>query len=198
MKLKIKEIFYSIQGEGARSGQPSVFIRLAMCNLNCWFCDTDWSKGEFMSIDEIIQEIKKFPTEWIIWTGGEPTLQLNDGIIAQFKTAGYKQSIESNGLIPIPEGIDWKVISPKVDFKKIKLNNPKCDEVRLPVHDARSIPDQSELPEASDYYLSPVFLGEEKKRLEFDPQVTEHLVKYCLSNPTWKISIQIHKLLNID
>jgi len=82
--LKIKEIFYSLQGEGQRAGEASIFIRLAGCNLNCLFCDTDWSGGYKLSILQIEKEINKFPCRWIVWTGGEPTLQLTDEIISYF------------------------------------------------------------------------------------------------------------------
>ena len=81
--MKVIEIFESIQGEGGRRGQLSIFIRLADCNLNCSFCDTDWKGGEEMSIKEILQDIKHFKSRWIIWTGGEPTLQLTEEIVAK-------------------------------------------------------------------------------------------------------------------
>lgn len=89
MNLNVNEIFYSLQGEGGRSGQPSIFIRLAKCNLSCSFCDTDFERGVKMTTDEILRKIEPYGCKWIIWTGGEPTLQLNDALVALFKEKGY-------------------------------------------------------------------------------------------------------------
>ncbi|HBG79980.1 MAG TPA: radical SAM protein, partial [Porphyromonadaceae bacterium] len=97
MSLIINEIFYSLQGEGGRTGEASVFIRLSKCNLACSFCDTDFKSGKSMALDEIYAEISSYPCRWIIWTGGEPTLQLNEEIVAFFKDKGYRQAIETNG-----------------------------------------------------------------------------------------------------
>jgi organic radical activating enzyme len=88
MNLNVNEIFYSLQGEGGRTGQASIFIRLAKCNLACSFCDTDFERGVKMSLEEVFKEIEKYNCKWIIWTGGEPALQLNDKIVAFFKERG--------------------------------------------------------------------------------------------------------------
>ena len=88
MHLNVNEIFYSLQGEGGRTGQASIFIRLAKCNLTCSFCDTDFERGVKMTLDEVLREIGQYGCKWIIWTGGEPTLQLTDDIVAFFKEAG--------------------------------------------------------------------------------------------------------------
>ena len=128
--MMVKDIFYSIQGEGARSGEASIFIRLSGCNLNCPFCDTDYTGGVDMSLDEIYNAIKDYSCDWIVWTGGEPTLQLTEDIIEYFKLNGFKQAIESNGTKPIPKGIDYIVASPKGYYKM----KPKwVNELRIPV-----------------------------------------------------------------
>ena len=96
MKLVVNEIFYSLQGEGARAGRPSIFIRLSKCNLRCSFCDTEFDSGEEMTLQEMLNEIKKYGCKWIVWTGGEPTLQLTDEMVAFFKHNGFLQAIETN------------------------------------------------------------------------------------------------------
>jgi len=118
MNLNVNEIFYSLQGEGGRTGQASVFIRLAKCNLTCSFCDTDFERGVKMTTDEVLREIKQYGCKWIIWTGGEPTLQLTDSIVAFFKQEGYLQAIETNGTRKVPVGIDYITCSPKQNLKK--------------------------------------------------------------------------------
>ena len=97
MNLKVNEIFYSLQGEGGRQGEASIFIRLTGCNLACDFCDTDFEDGKEMSLNEILTIIQAYPCRWIIWTGGEPTLQLTDKVLVFFRREGYLQAIESNG-----------------------------------------------------------------------------------------------------
>lgn len=113
MSLTVNEIFYSLQGEGGRTGEASIFIRLSKCNLACSFCDTDFEFGNRMTLDEILAEISQYPCQWIIWTGGEPTLQLKDETVAFFTEKGYKQAIETNGTRRVPAGIDYITCSPK-------------------------------------------------------------------------------------
>jgi len=193
MKLNVNEIFYSLQGEGARTGEPSVFIRLTKCNLRCAFCDTDFEAGNDMTVHEIADAIKKYPSKWIIWTGGEPTIQLKDKHIAFFKQAGYKQAIETNGTRPVSPLIDYISCSPKQDFGKVRDIIPLVNEIRIPVRKGDELPDIGTLPKAGKYYLSPVFDGE---------QINRDNLGYCISaimeNPAWALSIQMHKLINIQ
>lgn len=200
MNLIIREIFHSIQGEGRRVGESSIFIRLANCNLNCWFCDTDWSHGDIMSLMEIYQEIEKYKCKWIVWTGGEPTLQLNEKAIEFFKIRGYKQAIETNGTNPVPHGIDYITCSPKreVPLKLLFSNFPfGVHEFRYPVDKDSLPPDISFLPIAENYYISPLFLGDEKIRGELDMDNVELCVNFVKENPDWKFSLQIHKIIAI-
>lgn len=198
--MKVKEIFYSIQGEGGRQGEASIFIRLANCNLNCWFCDTDWTKGIEMSLEQIQNEIKDFNCKWIVWTGGEPTLQLNDSILSYFANLGYKQAIETNGTNKVSSLIDYVTCSPKneVSLEDLHNNFPEgVNEFRYPVSDDVKIPSIKSLPYADNYFVSPIFTGEEKKRFELNEQNIDKCIDFVLKNTDWKLSLQIHKILNI-
>ncbi len=192
MRLTVNEIFYSLQGEGGRTGEASIFIRLSKCNLACIFCDTDFEFGVKMSLDEIFSEISQYPCRWIIWTGGEPTLQLKDETIAFFKEKGYKQAIETNGTRRVPAGIDYITCSPKQQFEKIRTLIPEVDELRFPIAKGDPLPDISILPKTNRYLLSPIF---------DDLVVIQENVDYCIElikqNPKWALSLQTHKLIGI-
>jgi organic radical activating enzyme len=95
--MKINEIFYSLQGEGARAGEASIFIRVAGCDLACFFCDTEFNSASELSIEQVFSKIKGFQSNWIVWTGGEPTLQINDQIVRYFSKLGYNASFISAG-----------------------------------------------------------------------------------------------------
>ena len=194
MNLNVNEIFYSLQGEGGRVGEASVFIRLTRCNLACDFCDTDFESGKDMSLEDILSEISQYPCHWIIWTGGEPTLQLTDEALLFFKTKGYKQAIESNGLKLFSTLLDYVVCSHKGNnFAFIKKINPKVDEIRFPMRIGDRLPGFEELPEAGSYFLSPVFTP--------NFQVTSENIDYCVelvkNHPQWRLSVQMHKLIDI-
>ncbi len=193
MNLDVNEIFYSLQGEGGRMGEASIFIRLTGCNLNCDFCDTSFDAGIKMNLTEILNHIAGYKTRWIIWTGGEPTLQLTDEILQFFKNYGYKQAIESNGSLPLSSLLDYTVCSPKGTGLYAKHINPKVNEIRIPMRENGPIPSEKELPEADFYFLSPIFEEEESQ--------TRKNIQYCVdrikSDPFWRLSLQMHKLINI-
>lgn len=193
MSLNIKEIFYSLQGEGGRSGEPSIFIRLTKCNLACTFCDTDFENGKDMNLQEIMDTISKYPCNWIIWTGGEPTLQLKNEHLSFFKNAGYYQAIETNGTRPIPNLIDYITCSPKINMEQIKNRIPYVDEIRIPIAKGDILPKISILPKAKKYFVSPIFDGNE---------MNQNNINYCIDlikqNSEWTLSLQIHKLINIE
>lgn len=108
MKYKINEIFYSLQGEGAHSGMPAVFVRFSGCNLKCPFCDTDHLSGEWLSESDIAAFVNAYPSEWIILTGGEPSLYADESLIHFLHvTTGKKIAIETNGTRHVPDSIDW-------------------------------------------------------------------------------------------
>ena len=114
MKYKINEIFYSLQGEGAHTGIPAVFVRFSGCNLKCPFCDTDHSTGEMLTESDIAAFVNAYPAEWIVLTGGEPSLFVNEDLIHFLHVAtGKKIAIETNGTRRVPENIDRITFSPK-------------------------------------------------------------------------------------
>jgi organic radical activating enzyme len=188
-KLRVNEIFYSIQGEGLRVGTPNIFIRLARCNLTCWFCDTDYWDYIEMTLDEVYDAIQKYPCKSIIWTGGEPTLQLTEEIVAYFKDRGYYQAIETNGLRPVPKNLDWVCVSPKTDEVAVK----ECDEVKIlfPLPESMTkIPDIK----AKVYFLSPINY---EMDINYDNAIAalEEVLKRGDEN--FRFSLQLHKVLKI-
>jgi organic radical activating enzyme len=194
MNLEVNEIFYSLQGEGGRQGEASIFIRLSGCNLTCRFCDTDFSASKTMNLGQIMTRIAPYPCRWIVWTGGEPALQLTDEILQYFKDRGYSQAIESNGTLPLSPLLDYTVVSPKgMNIAYTKKNNPRVDEIRLPVRKGTVIPKFEDLPEAKQYFLSPIFTAGEG--------TTHANIRYCTryvqKHPEWKLSVQLHKLIGI-
>jgi organic radical activating enzyme len=194
MNLNVNEIFYSLQGEGGRQGEASIFIRLTGCNLKCDFCDTDFAQGKDMQAGEILAFIRQFPCKWIIWTGGEPTLQLTDEILLFFKEAGFRQAIESNGHKPLSDLLDYTVVSPKGNVDYARAINPRVNEIRLPIQRGNAIPNIASLPDAEYYFLSPVFTDEKAS--------TKIHIDYCVEqikqHPEWRLSLQVHKLIDIE
>ena len=166
-KIPVTEIFYSLQGEGRMAGRPSIFIRLSGCNQTCWFCDTNFNKYEKINIDDIFKAIKGYESKHIIWTGGEPTLQLTDNIVDYFKYLGYSQGIETNGSKKVPINIDYVSCSPKVvpNILKNTFSDKLVDEFRYAIGVGDTPPNIQELPKAQDYYISPLFLGQEKSQI---------------------------------
>lgn len=199
MKLKVSEIFYSLQGEGARIGTPTIFIRLQGCKAkNACFaagikCDTEFESGKEMSVQDIIFWIvsnAKGCNE-ITWTGGEPLDQLTEEIISYFKKNNYYQAIETSGLHPAPNGLDFICVSPKVAEHVIKKNFPKgVSELRYVRHKGQSIPEPSIT--ADHYWLSPHSDG-----FTINSENMKHCIDLCIENPKWKLSLQNHKLWNI-
>lgn len=197
MSLKISEIFYSLQGEGARAGTPTIFIRLQGCKAKfaCAAmgikCDTEFESGKEYSLDQLYNFIKDIPSWEITWTGGEPTDQLTDEIVSYFKQKGYFQAIETSGLNPVPNGLDFVCISPKVAEHIIKKNFPKgCDELRYVRHKGQEIPQPA--IEAKHYWVSPHSDG-----FTINSENLKHCIELCLQNAKWKLSVQNHKLWNI-
>jgi 7-carboxy-7-deazaguanine synthase len=196
LKLKVVEIFNSIQGEGANVGRSATFIRISNCNKNCAYCDTDWDFGTEMTVDEVLAEVQKYPGSMIVWTGGEPTLQLTSEILAKFKS--YFQAIETNGTNPVPAGIDYISCSPKVGVEVLKQNFESIDEFRFPVAAGDEIPSIEILPHAANYFLSPIFDGEVKKRVEINRANLDYCLSVIQRDPRWRLSVQLHKLINVQ
>jgi organic radical activating enzyme len=190
--LKVNEWFYSLQGEGRRTGEASIFIRLSGCDLTCGFCDTEFESGKKFTPEQLHANIKEFPCKWIVWTGGEPCLQLNDDHIKFFKDLGFKQAIETNGNNRAPNGLDWICVSPKVAEHVVKKNFPNgVDELRYVRHKYQvGVPEPK--IKAKHYYLSPMFDGE-----TINIGNLNKCIQLILSFPKWKLSIQTHKLTKI-
>ena len=194
--LRINEIFYSLQGEGARSGEPSIFIRVQGCSAkNACFksgviCDTEFESGSEMTLKEIKNYISKFGCEWIVWSGGEPTDQLTEEMIDYFKP--YKQAIETSGINDPPRNLDWIVLSPKIAehaiLKRWKITI--VDELRWVRKTGQEIPNTK--IQAQKYYISPHFDGEEVNKENLN-----HCIQLCLDNPKWNLSVQQHKLWKV-
>lgn len=198
MKLKrytVKEIFYSLQGEGVRAGEANVFVRFAGCNLDCkkethgFDCDTDHKGGIKLTADGLLEAVKNANEHcrWVIFTGGEPTLQLDDQLIAAFRHAGYRIAIETNGTKAVPNGVDWIAVSPKPG---VELKQATADEVKYVLQAGDSLPKRE--MRATYYLLSPAFEG------NVLPQDNlRHCINLCMGNPRWRLSVQAHKLYGI-
>lgn len=184
---QINEIFYSLQGEGANTGTPAIFIRFSGCNLRCPFCDTDFSQSTPMSVEDILAEVAQYPSEMIIFTGGEPSLQLDQTLVDALRAEDYVLAIETNGTHALPEGLDWITVSPK---RGSRLVLTEADEVKV-VYTAHGDEDPDveqylEMIQADNYFLQPCS-GEN----------TAEVVAYCLQHPYWSLSLQTHKMINI-
>lgn len=199
MKLDCSEIFYSLQGEGSRAGNPTVFIRLQGCKTKhaCAasgiVCDTEFESGQPLTIQELTDFITSIAPlcKDITWTGGEPLDQLTPEIAKHFSNLGYHQSIETSGLRPYIKGIDYWTVSPKVAEHIVEKNFPEgVDELRYVRHSGQAIPKPS--IKAKHQYISPHSDGFTINRENLD-----YCVKLCKSHPDWKLSVQQHKLWQI-
>lgn len=196
--MQINEIFYSLQGEGINTGRAAIFIRLAKCNLRCSFCDTDFDHGDEMSLEEIVAAISSYPARFIVWTGGEPTLQLTEEVTSYFRALGYTQAIETNGTRRPPHGLDYITCSPKPEaLRLLHRNFPEgVSEFRFPISAYGPLPPPiEELPRAEAYLVSPIFVGQDAMQL--DPDSLERCIAFVLEHPQWRLSLQTHKLINI-
>lgn len=199
MNLKISEIFYSLQGEGARVGTPTIFIRLQGCTAKnqCFKsgirCDTEFESGKEWTI-QMIEEWLNYNSNGckeITWTGGEPLDQLNDEIVVHFKSLGYFQAVETSGLKPAPNGLDFICVSPKVAEHIVAKNFPNgVTELRYVRHKGQDIPMPS--ISAKHYWISPHSDG-----FNINSENLRHCIDLCKAYPKWKLSVQTHKLWNI-
>lgn len=206
----VKEMFYTLQGEGFHSGRPAVFCRFAGCNLwsgreadrktaVCTFCDTDFvgvdgdGGGRFALAYELAAKIKSlWPTDkggtpFVVFTGGEPLLQLDPALIDAVKAAGFTIAIETNGTLPAPPGIDWICVSPKADAAVVLDHG---DELKLVYPQLNVDPERFLKWRFAHFFLQPMD-GPELAR------TTQLTVDYCLSHPRWRLSLQSHKSLGI-
>ena len=193
--FKIKEIFYSLQGEGRWSGTPAIFVRFSGCNLKCPFCDTDFSGGDLYSEESLIQEIRKYlPCQFIVFTGGEPTLQLTESLLNKLRNQGYYLAMETNGTRLFPLALDWITISPKMDFlgaSKLYKGNHIAQEVKV-VYTGENRPEIYALL-GKEKYIQPCDTGNPEKNAE----ILKKSVEWLKEHPGWKLSLQTQKILDI-
>lgn len=191
---KVNEIFYSLQGEGRWMGRPAVFVRMSGCNLKCPFCDTDFRGYSEMSADDILSRCLEEGGEcrFIVLTGGEPSLQVDEQLIATLHQAGYYLSMETNGTHAIPEGIDWVTCSPKVDFTEGGEPIVKqVDELKLIFDGEHQVSDHGI---ASTFrYLQPCDVGNDSRNY----LILNECIKYIKAHPEWQLSVQMHKIVGI-
>lgn len=190
----VKEIFLSIQGEGVRAGTAAVFVRFAGCNLTCneaehgFDCDTDFKGGEPFSLGLLVDAIRGMGGPgWIIFTGGEPALQLDQPLVDVLHALGWKLAIETNGTKPLPKNLDWVCCSPKPGAKVVLRS---ADEVKCVVGTGQD-PDPRCV--SGEYWLvSPAFKGD-----ELDPDAVDWCVRWVKEHPRWRLSLQTHKWIGV-
>lgn len=183
MSYRVNEIFYSLQGEGFYTGTPAVFLRMSGCNLCCGFCDTDHSAATEMSLPEILRAVTAHPSRHIVITGGEPSLQIDAPLVSMLHDAGFYIQVETNGTNPLPEEIDWVTCSPKGEAP-VRLR--RIDELKV-VYLGQDVEAVASLCNACHYFLQPCSCAN-----------THETVQYILSHPYWRLSLQTHKLIDIQ
>ena len=220
MSYSVKEIFYSLQGEGARAGRPAVFCRFTGCNLwsgeekhrssaDCRFCDTDFvgtdglGGGKFASAPGLASTLAAYwPASgqgepYVVFTGGEPLLQLDSTLIDAMHEAGFEVAVETNGTLEAPAGIDWLCVSPKGDTRLVQRSG---NELKLVFPQEGLDPGRFLELDFNHFYLQPM------DRSALDPRDTEPgdvvasaqlCTEYCLRHPGWRLSLQAHKFLGI-
>jgi 7-carboxy-7-deazaguanine synthase len=216
MSYAVKEIFYTLQGEGAQAGRPSVFCRFSGCNLwsgresdrataACQFCDTDFvgmngpGGGKFETADDLAAAIERqWPANpeaagrtagrrFVVCTGGEPLLQLDTKLIDALHARGFEIAVETNGTVQAPEGIDWLCVSPKAGTPLVQQSG---NELKLVFPQSALRPEAVSSLSFQNFYLQPMDGLEQKRN-------TELAVRYCLDHPQWRLSLQTHKFLGI-
>ena len=213
MAYAVKEIYYTLQGEGAMTGRPAVFLRFAGCNLwsgheedrttaVCQFCDTEFvgmdgpGGGRYRTPSALARAVQLvWPQStaprlqpYVVATGGEPLLQLDAPLIEAFHIAGFSVAVETNGTLPVPSGLDWVCVSPKANAPLALIQG---NELKLVFPQPGAEPERFERLEFNHFFLQPM-AGPD---LEAN---TKAALQYCLARPQWRLSLQTHKLLGID
>ncbi len=213
MTYTVKEIFYTLQGEGVNAGRPAVFCRFAGCNLwtgreadrataTCRFCDTDFvgvgpDGGKFATATELAAAVRsRWPSNapaqvrpFVVCTGGEPLLQLDRAAIDALHAAGFEIAVESNGTIAAPDGIDWLCVSPKARATLVQTNG---SELKLVYPQAEAEGDPARFAHmAFDHFLLQPMDGPERAAN------TAAAIAYCLAHPQWRLSVQTHKDIGV-
>jgi len=207
----VKEMFYTLQGEGAQSGRAAVFCRFTGCNLwsgreqdressVCKFCDTDFigtdgqNGGKFETAQILAKRIRSFwpagekGQPYVVCTGGEPALQLDAELVEALHQEGFEIAIETNGTRPLPTGIDWICVSPKADAE---LLITRGHELKLVYPQRENNPEQFQSFDFEHFFLQPLDSREQAAN-------TAACIRYCMDHPQWKLSLQTHKIIGID
>jgi 7-carboxy-7-deazaguanine synthase (Cx14CxxC type) len=210
MTYQVKEIYYTLQGEGARSGRASVFLRFAGCNLwsglerdrpdaVCKFCDTDFvgtdgeGGGKFSAADALALAVAaQWPAgseaqPYVVCTGGEPLLQMDDALVASLHAQGFEIAIETNGTLLPPRGIEWICVSPKANAE---LELATGQELKL-IYPQDGAPPERYADLLFDHFFLQPMDGPEREAN------TRAATNYCLAHPQWRLSLQTHKLIGI-
>ncbi|TWI49634.1 7-carboxy-7-deazaguanine synthase (Cx14CxxC type) [Pseudomonas duriflava] len=209
MTYSVKEIFYTLQGEGLRAGRPAVFCRFAGCNLwsgretdrskaVCQFCDTDFVGtngtlgGKYQTAEILVEQISSlWPSgqehRYVVLTGGEPLMQVDEAFIEALHDQGFEIAVETNGTIPVPQGIDWICVSPKAGSEWVQRSG---HELKL-VYPQPGLLPMAALDSNFHYYLLQPMDGPMQR------QNTRSAIAYCQENTKWRLSVQTHKILEI-
>jgi 7-carboxy-7-deazaguanine synthase (Cx14CxxC type) len=209
MSYAVKEIFYTLQGEGALTGRPAVFCRFSGCNLwsgreadrataVCTFCDTDFvgmdgeGGGRFADAEALAEAVLGKWTggpdsRLVVLTGGEPLLQVDEALIAALHARGFCIALETNGTLPVPQGVDWICVSPKADADVVQTSG---QELKLVYPQALAPPERFEHLDFERFLLQPMDGPQREAN-------TRAAIAYCLEHPKWRLSVQTHKYLGI-
>lgn len=205
----VKEIYVTLQGEGAQAGRPAVFCRFAGCNLwsgvekdrpkaVCQFCDTDFvgtdgpGGGKFADAEALVaacarawQAARGSPL--VVLTGGEPMLQVDEALVSAFHAAGFRVAVETNGTLPVPPSIDWICVSPKAGSELVQTRG---DELKLVYPQPELDPAELEKLDFTHFLLQPM-------DCELKSEALRASLAYCLERPRWRLSLQTHKLMGL-
>jgi 7-carboxy-7-deazaguanine synthase len=211
MSYAVKEIFYTLQGEGAQSGRAAVFCRFAGCNLwsgresdrtsaICTFCDTDFigvngpGGGRFETAEDLAEAIvAQWPrdhpvgTRFVVCTGGEPLLQVDRALIDALHVHEFEIAVETNGTVSALAGLDWICVSPKAGAPLVQTSG---DELKLVFPQANALPEEFEALDFRNFFLQPMDGPDREAN-------TQLALRYCMAHPRWRLSLQTHKLLGI-
>ncbi|HUQ20577.1 MAG TPA: 7-carboxy-7-deazaguanine synthase [Gemmatimonadaceae bacterium] len=208
MTYTVKEIFYTLQGEGANAGRAAVFCRFSGCNLwngreedrsraVCQFCDTDFvgtgpDGGRFITPEDLADSVARAwrgsdDERFVVCTGGEPLLQLDESLVTAFHARGFTVAVETNGTRVAPEGVDWICVSPKAGAPLVQTTG---HELKLVYPQRDAPPEVFDSLQFDNFFLQPMDgpLAEENTRLA---------IEYCMAHPRWRLSVQTHKLVGL-
>ena len=215
MSYSVKEMFFTLQGEGGQAGRPAVFCRFSGCNLwsgreedrataQCTFCDTDFvgtdgqNGGKFETATALAEAIAAFwpeqpigPDAYVVFTGGDPCLQLDEALLEAVHALGFEAAVETNGTLDVPDGVDWICVSPKPGHA---LQQTRGHELKFVYPQDTLSPDDYAEMDFEHFFLQPMDTGEQ----ETSWHNVQAAIAYCLQNPQWRLSLQTHKIVGLD